>query len=459
MNYTNTAINHIDGYSGNNITGNSSNYILESSSNDSATTLASAVVSNAIHFVQNAFNSTRKYDGNATDDKNINVTDAELHDFVLKLLEYNQFNLSTDNESVACEHYCNGFVKDVFSNYKRMHGYISLAICIFGTIANILNIIVLTRKDMSKTPINTILKWLAVADMFLMIEYIPFSIHMYIGPRPVGFKYLWSVYILFHMHFTQILHTISISLTVILALWRYIAIKHPHGRLASCVLSHCGAAILLSFLLAPILCLPTYFVFRINEKVIFSDKITKVTVYHVDTKQDTILYSINFWLFSVIIKLLPCLVLTVISFILIRVLYQAAKRKVKLKGYNQAASTSNINTVKILNGHRPSKCQRRTDRTTMLLVAVLMLFLITEFPQGILGLLSGLLETCFFRKCYIPFGEMMDLLALINAAVGFVLYGLMSKQFRTSFKSVFFNKRLSRLEMTRVTNLNNTTCV
>lgn len=55
-------------------------------------------------------------------------------------------------------------------------------ICIFGTIANILNIIVLTRKDMSKTPINTILKWLAVADMFLMIEYIPFSIYMYIGP-------------------------------------------------------------------------------------------------------------------------------------------------------------------------------------------------------------------------------------------------------------------------------------
>lgn len=62
------------------------------------------------------------------------------------------------------------------------------------------------------------------------------------------------------------------------------------------------------------------------------------------------LNSINFWLFSVIIKLLPCLVLTVISFILIRVLCQAAKRKVKLKGYNQAASASNINTV--LNGHR-----------------------------------------------------------------------------------------------------------
>lgn len=33
-----------------------------------------------------------------------------------------------------------------------------LQICIFGTIANILNIIILTRKEMTKTPINAILK-------------------------------------------------------------------------------------------------------------------------------------------------------------------------------------------------------------------------------------------------------------------------------------------------------------
>lgn len=35
---------------------------------------------------------------------------------------------------------------------------------------------------MSKTPINTLLKWLAVADMFVMMEYIPFTIYMYIFP-------------------------------------------------------------------------------------------------------------------------------------------------------------------------------------------------------------------------------------------------------------------------------------
>lgn len=100
----------------------------------------------------------------------------------------------------------------------------------------------------------------------------------------------------------------------------------------------------------------------------------------------------------------------------------------------------------------------RPDRTTMLLVAVLLLFLITEFPQGILGLLSGISSKCFFVKCYGQFGELMDLLALINAAIGFVLYGLMSKQFRTSFKMLFLKHLGSRAEITRVTGVAST-CV
>ena len=41
--------------------------------------------------------------------------------------------------------------------YKEVHGGICLSICIFGAIANLLNIIVLTRKEMNGSPINRIL--------------------------------------------------------------------------------------------------------------------------------------------------------------------------------------------------------------------------------------------------------------------------------------------------------------
>ena len=43
-----------------------------------------------------------------------------------------------------------------------------------------MNILVLTHKDMRTNPINLLLTGIAVADMMVMVEYIPFAIHMYL---------------------------------------------------------------------------------------------------------------------------------------------------------------------------------------------------------------------------------------------------------------------------------------
>lgn len=71
----------------------------------------------------------------------------------------------------------NGIILNVHQSYFWLSFF---QICFFGTIANILNIVVLTRKDMTKVPINRILKWLSVTDMFVMLEYIPFAFYMYL---------------------------------------------------------------------------------------------------------------------------------------------------------------------------------------------------------------------------------------------------------------------------------------
>lgn len=78
-----------------------------------------------------------------------------------------------------------------------------------------------------------------------------------------------------------------------------------------------------------------------------------------------------------------------------------------------------------------------SDRTTRMLIAVLIMFLICEFPSGILALLSGILGKLFFKNVYNNFGDLMDMLALINSAVNFVLYCLMSQQFRKTFSHLF----------------------
>lgn len=81
--------------------------------------------------------------------------------------------------------------------------------------------------------------------------------------------------------------------------------------------------------------------------------------------------------------------------------------------------------------------QQSSDRTTKMLIAVLIMFLVCEFPSGILALLSGILGKLFINNVYRNFGDLMDMLALINSAVNFVLYCLMSQQFRKTFSKLF----------------------
>ena len=56
-------------------------------------------------------------------------------------------------------------------NYGEVHGYICLVICIFGAISNLLNIIVLTRKEMNGSPINRILSGMCVVGKYVQHKY------------------------------------------------------------------------------------------------------------------------------------------------------------------------------------------------------------------------------------------------------------------------------------------------
>src|SRR5258707_382857 len=83
------------------------------------------------------------------------------------------------------------------------------------------------RKDMI-SPTNAILTGMAVADMLVIGSYVPFTLHNFIrtdqSPE-VTYTYGWAIFTLFHAHFTVACHTISIWLTVVLAVWRYLAVR------------------------------------------------------------------------------------------------------------------------------------------------------------------------------------------------------------------------------------------
>ena len=75
-------------------------------------------------------------------------------------------------------------------------------------------------------------------------------------------------------------------------------------------------------------------------------------------------------------------------------------------------------------------------RTTLMLTIVCILFLITEFPQSILIFFSLLMKDSFYKNVYMPLGDLLDIIALINNSINFLLYCAMSRAFRNTFYKI-----------------------
>ncbi|ODM95268.1 Sex peptide receptor [Orchesella cincta] len=346
--------------------------------------------------------------------------------------------------------YCGAGLKSFGDAYRGVHGYASLVVCLFGSIANILNLIVLTRREMIN-PTNIILTGLALADLLNMMEYVPYAIYM------TYFKhektYGWAMFVLMHSNFSQVCHTISIWLNVTLAVWRYIIVAMPIKSKTVCTMQRAKYAIALGYIIVPIICIPNYLTYAVREiprKETTSGSGSRERKYIVNlsdrANNHPVLMTTNFWLYSVVMKLIPCAILTIVSLRLIHSLMQAKKRQNlffanRSRASEDLSSSSGSGRGSIKSSHDMGI---GSDRTTKMLLAVLLLFLFTEFPQGLLGLLSGPLGDLFFRSCYMPLADLMDFFALLNSAINFILYCAMSTKFRETFSKLFWLKEMMK---------------
>lgn len=245
---------------------------------------------------------------------------------------------------------------------------------------------------------------------------------------------------MFHSIFAQICHTISIWLTVTLAVWRYIAVAYPHRNRIWCNMRTTLITIASAYIVCPFAAIPLYLATAIQASIEILDdsgqiyKINNtnnrltavgtlptgyknVTVYKVQfsdiAAKNPALVKFNLWMYSILIKLIPCIALTILSLRLIGALLEAKRRRKQLMNANGMQTLLNGKAVEGNSNRRNTKSlekEKQTDRTTRMLLAVLLLFLITEFPQGILGLLSVVLGEAFMLQCYVKLGKCVPML-------------------------------------------------
>lgn len=304
--------------------------------------------------------------------------------------------------------------------YQGVHGYVSVALCVFGIASNLTNIVVLTQKTML-TPTNHLLTALAIADALTMTSYLPYAVYfncLSIPDETYGHPKAWVFYLLFNFNFTITTHTIAMWLTVSMAVFRYIVVCHHVLGPRLCNLHRARMTIASVFVVTPLVCLPNYVKYRIYERE------TGGYWFYQNVFVGDVYKTFNFWLFAVILKVAPCVLLAALSALLIRAMRRADRKRRRLKSLGRRIESERAN----------EHC-----RTTAMLVAVVLCFVLAELPQGVLAFLSGV-DAAVFEHVYVPLGDVWDLLGLANSAVNFVLYCAMSRKFRKTFKDVCFNR-------------------
>ncbi|KAE9554552.1 hypothetical protein FO519_002256 [Halicephalobus sp. NKZ332] len=275
------------------------------------------------------------------------------------------------------------FLNSIFSFgafYGRYHRYISFTLCLVGILANVLHICVLTRRQMRRSAVHTVLTCIAIADIGTMTSYMIYITRFEFFMDESGYSYSWAGFLKIHAVLSIALHATSIYLVCFMGFIRYLAMDAGHRKWMmpqpALIIS---TVIVISIF---ILCLPTFFahqVFERNDIMVYSkrnpnyEKKYSISFSEEFEANNCRLFKINLWITGIFLKAVPCFLLLVFTIALLKKLQEnERKRKFLLKTSLGSEKSRRITT----------------DRTTMMLLLMVFVFLITELPQGIFAILN-----------------------------------------------------------------------
>ncbi|CAI4232057.1 unnamed protein product [Auanema sp. JU1783] len=269
--------------------------------------------------------------------------------------------------------------------YTGVHRYLCLLVCSTGVLLNSLHFFVLSRRPMRAYIINALLCAMAVCDALTMASYLIYILRFRLfdnDSTTFGYSYPWLVFLIVHVTSSIALHTGSLYLSVVMAYIRWTALD----RLDAKWINH-GALrriFLFTGLSVTMISIPTLMVHKIvsvNE-VLGSNETAFENLYTVKLDETDIngctLFRANLWITGILFKALPCGLILWFTIALIWKLCDMSKKRRMLRGDNN--NNKKYNKLSI-------------DKTTLMLIIMLVVFLCTELPQGALAILSAIYPT------------------------------------------------------------------
>lgn len=335
-------------------------------------------------------------------------------------------------------------------------------ILVFVTgIANVFVVLVLSKKHMS-SPTNTVLLYMATADLCLAVVPLPFAVFYFMLGHYRSQDQLQSWWcqlrLLSNDELPPLFHNIAIWLTVLLAAQRFIYINYPLAAQHWCTLDNVRRASIVIVIGSVIASLPkllmnggfhtvthgsvmliplensSYMVEPVREAICLIIP-SRFTLAVGEDEINSFYYSARVVLFI----LIPSVALVILNCLLILGIHRAKVRKQRL----------------LLDRKRPDSSGKQSANTSVMLVIVVTIFLIVNLPQGIV--LSSLCFTNWFDLPQVEWSQSTlfwvvtvdNLLILATYPINFAIYCSMGAQFRETFKNLFCSANTPLISYTR----------
>lgn len=300
-------------------------------------------------------------------------------------------------------------------------------ITFFGVTGNILAIIVLTKRRMIMSSTNNYLVALALVD----IAYLLITLILNTSQNPCFAKRSISVILMIIFRpIADFSSNSSVWLTVTFTVERWVAITYPLQSRTWCTV-HRARKLILSVLCASLICtLPSAFEVkpvRVSERKIIANQ--TILINRIEAKRtivgESILYQriyFNFVTFAII--WIPLLLLVIFNTVLISYVRRSKQ-----------TTQQDKEGIELRRHNRANQVEQR--KTTIMLIAVVIVFTVCQIPQAISLTIQSVFPHLEPTPRLLIYNNFANCLVAVNASINFVLYCCFSDRFRSTFRSHF----------------------
>ncbi|GMT05857.1 hypothetical protein PENTCL1PPCAC_28031, partial [Pristionchus entomophagus] len=327
---------------------------------------------------------------------------------------------------------------------EGIYGKVFPVLVIFVIVANVMVALVLSKRHMV-TPTNVVLKYMAIADLFVGLTPLPWTMFYFtfknFEDQELRVELWWCYVQKYSMDaFPPIFHNIAMWLTVLLAGQRFISISYPMYSRSLCNVSNVRICTFVIGAISLVCGLPKSFDYNFGlfDGSVITEQ-NQTTPHHLRTcfllptaivrhLGENVFFSTYFWTRSIFFVIVPCTLLIALNAGLLRGIRKAQQRKERL-----------------LREKRSRDAQRQTDSnsTSIMLVVIVSIFLMVNLPQAMFMVIMCIEQTFPGNESILNwkyagvFLAVNNMLVMATYPINFAIYCFMSSSFRQTFRAMF----------------------